>query len=79
MKRAWLTLAVIGAAGAGPGAAPLGAQVRPKLTLELPADSLLTRHGPLVRATGMLAGDRIKELKNRCNCVFLDSKQLLTQ
>ena len=64
MKRAWLTLAVIGAVSAGPGATPLAAQVRPKLTLELPADSELTRHGPLVRATGMLAGDRIKELLN---------------
>lgn len=62
MKRTWLALAVICAGGAGPGAPPLAAQVRPELTLELPADSLLTRHGPLVRATGMLAGDRIKEL-----------------
>jgi len=40
----------------------LGAQQRPSLTLELPADSQLTRHGPLVRATDMLAGDRIREL-----------------
>lgn len=64
MKRNWVALAVICAASAGPGAAPLAAQARPSLTLELPADSQLTRHGPLVRATGMLAGDRIKELLN---------------
>ena len=64
MQRRWLALAVICAAGAGPGAARLAAQTLPKLTLELPADSELTRHGPLVRAVGMLAGDRIKELLN---------------
>lgn len=46
------------------GATPLAAQARPKLSLELPSDSLLTRRGPLVRATGMLAGERIKELLN---------------
>ncbi len=42
--------------------AAVGAQGRPALTLEQPPDSLLTRRGPLVRATQMLAGERIKEL-----------------
>jgi len=46
------------------GAAPVSAQARPTLSLELPADSLLTRHGPLVRAANMLAGERIRELIN---------------
>ena len=46
------------------GAIPLAGQGRPSLSIELPADSLLTRRGPLVRATGMLTGDRIKELLN---------------
>lgn len=50
---------------AGAAARPLPAQAgRPALTLELPADSLLGRHGPLVRASNMLAGDRIRELLN---------------
>ena len=40
----------------------LGAQDRPALTLELPADSLLGRRGPLIRATNMLAGERIRQL-----------------
>ena len=43
---------------------PLAAQLRPELRIELPADSLLTRHGPLVRASNMLAGQRIKDLLN---------------
>lgn len=30
--------------------------------LELPADSLRTRQGPLVRASGMLAGERVQKL-----------------
>ena len=47
---------------AGAGATPLPAQARPSLTLDLPADSLLTRNGPVVRATNMLAGDRIQKL-----------------
>jgi hypothetical protein len=59
-----MTLAAIVAAGAA-AARPLRAQEgRPALSLELPADSLLARHGPLVRATNMLAGDRIRELLN---------------
>jgi len=47
---------------AGAGATPLHAQARPELRIELPADSLLTRNGPLVRATNMLAGERIQKL-----------------
>ena len=38
------------------------AQARPSLSIELPPDSLLTRRGPLLRATSMLAGERIREL-----------------
>lgn len=47
---------------AGAGATPLRAQARPTLTMDLPADSLLTRNGPLLRAANMLAGDRIQKL-----------------
>lgn len=63
VRRIWLALAVVVAAGATP-VHRIAAQGRPDLQLELPPDSLLTRHGPLVRATGMLAGDRIRELIN---------------
>jgi hypothetical protein len=56
-----LALAAMTAAGATP-AHTLGAQSRPTLALELPPDSLLTRRGPLVRATNMLAGERIRQL-----------------
>lgn len=40
------------------------AQERPGLSIALPADSLLTRRGPVLRATAMLAGERIRELLN---------------
>lgn len=56
-----LALAAIVAAGAAPVRA-LAAQDRPQLSLELPADSLLSRRGPLIRATNMLAGERIRQL-----------------
>jgi len=61
--RIWLALAVLCTAGATP-AHTLTAQARPELKLELPPDSQLTRRGPLVRATSMLAGERIRELLN---------------
>lgn len=41
---------------------PLRAQDRAALSLDLPVDSLLSAKGPNVRATGMLAGDRIRSL-----------------
>ena len=63
MKRTVLALAAVLAAGATP-ARSVSAQARPKLTLELPVDSLLARRGPVVRATAMLAGARIRELLN---------------
>ncbi|HVZ50076.1 MAG TPA: hypothetical protein VG916_14915 [Gemmatimonadaceae bacterium] len=44
------------------GAAPLRAQDAPALHVTLPADSLLTRRGPLVSATGMLGGERLQQL-----------------
>jgi hypothetical protein len=49
------------------GALPLAASAqtepaRPALTIELPADSLLLRRGPLVRATGMLSRERTRNL-----------------
>lgn len=45
-------------------ALPLGAQARPQLKLDLPADSLLTRTGPLVSTSNMLAGQRLRDLLN---------------
>jgi len=65
--------ALVYAAVALPGvASPVAAQQtappsasadsRPRLTLDLPPDSLLTRRGPTVRATGMLSGARMSEL-----------------
>lgn len=51
-------LAMAGAAPRAVAAQPAG----PRLTIELPADSLLARRGPLVRAEGMLAGERMQKL-----------------
>ncbi len=53
-------------AGLAAGGTPASAQdrepVRPALTIRLPDDSLLTRRGPLVAATHMLAGERLQQL-----------------
>ena len=60
--RGFRLLRLAGAALIAVSAVPLGAQSRPSLNIEQPADSLLTRRGPLVRASQMLAGDRIQKL-----------------
>ena len=60
-----VALVAVIAAGAAPvRTVAAQAPARPTLTLDLPADSQLTRHGPLVRAQAMLAGGRIRELLN---------------
>lgn len=56
-----VVLVAFGATGAAPFARS-HAQGRPTLTIELPADSLLTRRGPVVQAVNMLAGERIQNL-----------------
>ena len=54
VRAAWLGIAIA-------GGAPLAAQRRPVLEVELPAPSQLAVQGPLVRAREMLSGPRILE------------------
>ncbi len=59
MSRLGLLLLAAALAVAG---RPAHAQERPALTITLPTDSLLTRRGPVVAATRMLAGERLRGL-----------------
>lgn len=59
-----MALATIGLFVAGATPRVASTQARPALTIELPADSLLLRQGPLIRAERMLSRERTKTFLN---------------